>query len=450
VTVSDDLNQNPSIDGSGKAIVFTSKGGDSFGANDFGSTPICEDCNNADANGELFIWRQKIKNGHAANSIQQITDTTGGGTTANQFPDFAQKGNYVAWDSDRDLTGDNADGNREIFLYDVRNETITQVTNTTSNGDTANRNVSSSDDGVSLTFDSTRDYASANCTLADGLSPCDNADSNSEVMVYDRNLNKFTQVTKTTGGGTQASVRSRISADGKFLGFQSSRDFGAALDGGATCTMADRITACDNADGNGDVVRFDRKNNAFTQVTNTTSCGGMTANERVEISKGGKYISWQSTCESQLNPTGCGSCDDHDEAFMFDAGKKRIHQVTISDASFNRVPRIAGKGGYLVLESTRNYNNLNPTHKRVLYILKRNTAPEKDGISGPGQLIDDPGSPLTQSVKTQLVTINFAGGFNSGVEQFGVSGNGKYIAFDNNHDGSSPGNHELWWLDRTK
>jgi hypothetical protein len=49
-----------------------------------------------------------------------------------------------------------------------------------------------------------------------------------------------------------------------------------------------------------------------------------------------------------------------------------------------------------------------------------------------------------------LQTINFAGGFNTSVEQFGVSSAGKYISFDNGHGGGGRANQEIWFLDRTK
>ena len=124
----------------------------------------------------------------------------------------------------------------------------------------------------------------------------------------------------------------------------------------------------------------------FTQVTNTTGCGGAGANERSEISKKGTYITWQSTCEIQLDPTGCGSCDGNDEVFIYDAKAHRVLQMTITTGGLNRVPRVAGGGGYIVFESTRNLKNLNPTHKKILYVVKRNTAAPKSGNGQSGSV----------------------------------------------------------------
>jgi Tol biopolymer transport system component len=461
-------NQNPSIDKSGKLIVFTSSSPASvmFGAagtfdfngsgNDFvvpgntPPTPNCANCSNADGNGELFLWRLKAKGTDPANSIRQITFSTGGGLAANENAAMNQNGTVVAWDSDRDY-GSNAGNDREIFIQDLATNTITQLTSTTGGGGAANRNVDISDDGKTLVWDSNRDYAGVlGCTLVDGTTPCDNSDNNSEIMLLDLTLNKLTQITNTTGGGTSANIRPRISDEAKFLAFQSTRDFASVTN----CTLTDGTSACTNSDNNGEIMYYDRVLNKFTQVTNTAasgSCSGTTPNERVEISKGGKFVTFQSTCEFQLNPTGCGgSCDgsDNDEVFLYDASKKTLTQVTISvTGRFNRVPRISGAGNYIIFESNASYKNLNPSHARVLYIIKRNSKAGSGGFTGPGQLIADDETGAIESSKSQVVIVNRAGGFNSSTEGFAAAIGGKYYAFDNS---KGVGNSEIFFLDRTK
>jgi WD40-like Beta Propeller Repeat len=469
------LNQNPSIDKSGNLIAFTSNtdhehpsgtvfappaafdfdgAGNGFtpaGAAD--PNPSCQNCapGNTTA-GNLYLWRARKKGADPANSFRQLTFSTTGGFTANQEPDLNQRGTFVAWDSDRDHVGANADGNREIFLLELKTGAITQVTHTTSSGDTANRRASLSDDGKLLVFESTRDFSGASCTLTDLVSPCDNADGNSEVMLYRRLTGDFVQVTKTTGGTTSANPRPRISNDGRYVAWQSTRDFGAQLPPAATCTLLDGVTACDNADGNSEVMRVDLKKNAFTQLTKTTpapGCSGTGANERVEISTRGNYVSFQSTCEFQLNPGGCGSCDgsDNDEVFVADFRKKALQQATISAAGYNRVPRISGNGTYIAFESTRSYKTQNPGHQRALYLLRRSSGKPPAGKTGPGQLIEDAGSPLLQNEKTQLTGTAIAGGFNTSAEHFGVSFNGRFVAFDNQ---KLVGNQEVWRVDGRK
>jgi hypothetical protein len=459
-TTSGGQNQNATVDGKGDMVVFTSNatdnGSSTFDAGGLGNgftppgatppNPVCTNCDNTDGNGEIFLWSNKARSGAPANSFTQITNTTGGGFVANELPEINQKGTFITWDSDRDITGANPDGNREIFLYDIANDQIAQLTNTTGGGESANSAPDISDDGNRIAFYSNRDYSSMqNCAMADGSSVCSNTDGNAEVMIYDVQANHFTQVTDTTGDGDTANVRARISSEGQFVSFQSTRDFSST-----TCVMADGLSPCSNSDGNAEVMRFDIVHNSFIQITNTTGCGGSSANEQSEISKKGLYVTWQSTCETQLDPSGCGSCDNLDEVFLFDAKKHALVQLTISSGGFNRVPRISGNGAYIVFESSHNYDNLNPAHTQVLYIVKRNSSLGKDGVGGAGQVIEDSASTVTQNPKAQVVTFNFAGGFNTPVERFGISSNGKYVSFDNGHISVGRPNDEIWLLNRTK
>jgi Tol biopolymer transport system component len=472
-------NQNPSIDKNGNVIVFTSNVNHVSGVtnspagtfdhdalgNDFTAPlathpdPSCTNCAASDdGTGQLFIWHKKASGSNPANSLTQITTVTGGGFAANQFPDINQNSTFIAWDSDRDHTPGspgNADANREIFVADVATLTITQLTNTTGGGDAANRSVNWSDGADFLVFDSNRDYNGVlGCTLTDGTSACDNSDGNSEVMLYDRNANKLTQITVTTGGGNNANIRARISNDGGVIAFQSTRDFSGTLAGAATCSLADGTTACAN-DDNGEIMLYDRSPisatfNHFTQITNTTNtgaCGGSNPSERVEVTKKGKFVTFQSKCEAQLNPTGCGDCGGNDEAFLFERKTGKILQVTISDAGFNRVPRASGSGRFIIFESNRNYNNLNAGHARTLFIIKRSTKAAPVGQTGAGQVVEDATSTLVQNTRTKLLTVNFSGGFNTTIEQFAASNRGRFFAFDNS---KGVGNQEIWFLDRNK
>jgi hypothetical protein len=484
-------NQNANIDKKGRTIVFTSNTNhvsgvtnSAMGAFDFDNAgndfvtggphpdPKCLDCDaNTDVGrpGDIYVWRLKATGGAPANSVQQLTFSTSGGFAANQFPDLSQaKATTVAWDSDQNHTGGNADGNREIFFADLTTCNflltpptppcpITQVTTSTGGGNTANRSVNLSDTGTLLVFDSNRDYAGVlGCTLPDGTTACDNADTNSEIMLYDRNANKLTQITKTTGNGGSANLRARISPDGRFIAFQSTRDFSGVLPAGVTCTLIDGISPCANGDLNGEIMLFDRGSPSvppkLTQITNTLNagdCSGNNPSERVEVSKNGAYVSFQSRCEAQLNTAGCVSCDGNDEAFLYSSKNKTITQVTISKGGFNRVPRISGKGGWIILESNRNYKSHNLGNSRALYVVKRNTKPGSPTLGGPGQLIDDPGPPTppAQSTKTKLAFVNPSGGFNSTIEQFGASSTGKYYTFDN---AKGVGNQEVWFINRSK
>jgi hypothetical protein len=273
-------------------------------------------------------------------------------------------------------------------------------------------------------------------------------------MVFDRLTSAFTQVTTTTGNFAVSNVRPRVSNDGRFVAFQSTRDFGTEPGAIASCTLLDGTTPCGNADENGEILLFDRQENALTQVTNTTNagaCSGVNPNERVEISKRGRFLSWQSKCEAELNPSpACGDCDGNDEVFLAEIKAKRVVQATISQGGFNRVPRISGSSKYVVFESNRSYLGANGGHLRTLYILKRVTFRDLSGqgLTAKVQLEEDAtlnAGGITQNLATDATTISFTGGFNTTVEQFGVSTNGRFVSFDNK---KNVGNQEIWRVDR--
>jgi Tol biopolymer transport system component len=407
--------------------------------------PLCLNCDldNGTA-GNLFIWRQKrMRGGFPANSIEQITFTAAGGIKGNANPNISQNGQWIVWESDQEQAGtgvscgncSNADGNREIFLYAVRDGTMTQITTTTASGDSANRNPGIDDRGNQIIFDSTRDFAGPSCAQLDG-SPCDNADGNSEVMLYVRQEGRFIQITDTSGNGADANIRPRISPEGKFAAFQSTRDQTSA---GLGCAKPDG-SPCSVSDNNGEIYLVDLTVGTFTQVTDSPNqgpCSGTNPNERVELSRKGKFLSFQSKCEASLNPTGCGDCGGNDEVFVYEHPQRRLRQATVSDSGFNRVPRIAGGGFWVVFESNRNYKNLNPGHSKVLYLIRRDRF---------AQVVEDALGPL-QDIRTKLVSINLAGGFNSSTEGFGVSNSGRFVSFDNS---KGVGNHEIWYLDRNR
>lgn len=467
-------NQDASIDRSGKWVLFRSNVNQTTGVTDPGigtfdfdnsgagftppgatpPDPSCPSCLgiNFGSHSNLYLWQMKKKAGVPANSVRQLTFSLSGGVDANESPDMDARAQYGVWSSDQTQYIGNPDGNREIFLVELKTGAISEITDTTGGGNTANREPCISDGGKVVVFDSNRDFAGANCTLGDGVTPCSNADGNSEIMVWDRASGAFTQVTATTAGLGTANIRARISNDGRYLVFQSTRDFSGVLPGGTVCTQLDGVSACAN-DGNAEIYRYDRKDNLLMQLTDTVNgagCGGASANERAEISKRGRWITFQSKCEAQLNPTGCGDCNGNDEVFLVNPKKAAIQQVTISDGGFNRVPRISGAGNYIVFESNRAYLSGNGTHSKVLYVLRRNDRKPRPGLSGAGQLVEDAtlaGQGIAQSPQAKLTLIGVSGGFSSSIENFGVSTNGRYIAFDNS---KGVGNQEIWWADRKK
>jgi uncharacterized repeat protein (TIGR01451 family) len=242
----------PSISSDGTRIAFNS-------SNDLTG-------GNTDSNTEIFLYDA------VSNSFTQVTDTTAGDNTS---PSINGDGTRIAFLSNNDLTGGNADGNREIFLYDAVSNSFTRVTDTTSTTSAGNFNPSINGDGTRIAFES-------------DLYPAGNPEINREIFLYDSTTGGITEITFTPAGGFN--INSSISSDGTRIAFQSTRD----LSGG-------------NADGNSDIFLYDAVSNSFTQVTDTT--GG--ANNSPSISGDGTRIAFVSDRFANL-----GNADGNTEIFL--------------------------------------------------------------------------------------------------------------------------------------
>ena len=103
----------PAMSEDGSVVTFSSSG-DPLGSN-------------GDGNSEIFVFR----NG----GLVQITHTTANETVnrltdGNFQPSVSDDGRYIAFSSNRDLAGQNADGNLEVFVCDSSDLSIRQLTNT--------------------------------------------------------------------------------------------------------------------------------------------------------------------------------------------------------------------------------------------------------------------------------------------------------------------------------
>ena len=127
-------NLNSSINASGTRIAFTSNRDLTGG--------------NGDHNFEIFLF-------DTAMGLTQVTDTIAGG---NVYPSINADGTRIAFYSSSDHTGENGDGNLEIFLFDAATG-VTQVTHSTG-GDSQNPSISA--DGTRIAFFSTSDLTGEN------------------------------------------------------------------------------------------------------------------------------------------------------------------------------------------------------------------------------------------------------------------------------------------------
>ncbi|MDX6385386.1 MAG: hypothetical protein QOK48_2959, partial [Blastocatellia bacterium] len=104
----------PAISQDGSRIAFASKD-DPLGTN-------------PDGNSEIFLL--------VGSQLTQVTKTSPGDlanrvTNGNFQPSISDDGRFIAFGSNRDLAGQNSDGNLEIFIYDSLAASFAQLTNTT-------------------------------------------------------------------------------------------------------------------------------------------------------------------------------------------------------------------------------------------------------------------------------------------------------------------------------
>jgi uncharacterized repeat protein (TIGR01451 family) len=130
---SEGSNDQPAISGDGDRIAFSS------------DRDLEGNGKNADGNQEIFVYDNTL------DDLRQITDSEGG---ANLWPSISADGSRIAFSSDRDLDpyGENADGNREIFLADIDPGPDVEFTQITSSTLRTNEQPSISADGTRIGF----------------------------------------------------------------------------------------------------------------------------------------------------------------------------------------------------------------------------------------------------------------------------------------------------------
>jgi uncharacterized repeat protein (TIGR01451 family)/uncharacterized repeat protein (TIGR02543 family) len=264
---------------------------------------------NADGNIELFLFDT------TTNTLSQITNTTG---AVHTFVPIAinADGTRIAFQSTANLTGGNADGNIELFLFDTTTGTFTQITNASG---AFSGSPSINADGTRITFSSGADLTGSN------------PDGNREIFLYNTSTGTFTQITNASGA---FSGSPSINADGTRIAFQST----ANLTGS-------------NPDGNPELFLYNTSTGTFTQITSTTAGGSF----EVAISANGTRIA----SESRANLTG-GNPDGNEEIFLYDTTTDTLIQITSSTASTSSSPSINANGTLIAFDSTANLTGGNP------------------------------------------------------------------------------------------
>lgn len=337
--------------------------------------------NNPDGNFEIFYF--DITTGISG----QLTHTTG---CTNFNPVINSELNVLIFLSDCDLTGNNPDGNFEVFRIitgegspPLTDEFISTATNQiTESVGIENANVTINADASKLAFVSNGNYANQN------------PDGNREIFLVDFNELTLIQVTDTVGGQL-GNVGPKFSADGSRIVFTSDLD----------------ITG-DNADLNREIFLYSTGPMTFFQVTDTT--GGVLGNMLPQINSDGTKISFT----SDLDITG-NNPDLNSEIFLFDTVTLAFTQITDTSGCTNFFSSINSDGTRVAFSSDCDLTGENPTLNEEIF------------------LFDSTDMSIRQITDSVIGTSNFPN----------ISQDGSMIAFqsDSNLTGMNPdGNTEIF------
>jgi uncharacterized repeat protein (TIGR01451 family) len=309
ITSSGNFSGVASISANGARIAFTSR------ANLTGG--------NADGSNEIFLYDA------ATAAFTQVTNSDAGLTEGSSI---SADGTRIGFNSNVNLTGGNADHGNEVFLYDAVTSNLTQVTNGPSVfAESLSPSIRA--DGTRVAFNSSSDLTGSN------------ADGNVEIFLYDTAIAAFTQITNSTAGQSR---RAAISADGARVAFSSTVN----LTGG-------------NVDGNSEIFLYDTATANFTQITSSTSG----QSEHPSISADGGRVAFNSTADL----TG-SNADGSTEIFLFDAATANLTQVTNSTAGQSRNAAINGDGTRIAFDSDADLTGGNAEGNREIFVFDTATS----------------------------------------------------------------------------
>lgn len=171
-------------------------------------------------------------------TLRQISHATQGATS----PTVNFDGTLIAFLSSDDLTGENADRNREIFIFDVVSDGTRQVTNTIGGSSCCSSGYPAiSDDGERIVFETTRNFTGSN------------PDGNREMVLFLGETGEFIQATNSTFDNRDVAAPPSLSGNGDFS---------------ATSQEADLTSG--NPDHSFEIFLFDVRDRSLHQITSST------------------------------------------------------------------------------------------------------------------------------------------------------------------------------------
>jgi hypothetical protein len=316
------------------------------------------------------------------------------GTQANgqsTYSAVSENGRYVAFDSSAtNLIGLDTNATSDVFVRDRRTDKTRRVSvrsnGTQADGSSQIPDISSS--GRFVTF----------LSLASNLVPGD-TNGTYDIFVHDRKTDKTTRVSTLSNGdeANGASIYPKISADGRFVTFESS------------------ATNLVPGDGNGtsDIFVKDRKTGKTRRVNLRSN--GTQANQSsnyADISPNGRYVTFTSSATNLVNDDTNATSD----VFVHDRNNKKTKRASVGGA---------GQGNNGSLLSTVSNNG-----QVAFASLATNL------VGGDTNATYDIFVRNTSANNTKRVSVNTAGDQGNGQSPATwrpeISGSGRYVAFESN------------------
>jgi hypothetical protein len=335
-----DLNADPIVT-EGACVLITQLSNDPSGTGDtndpmvtrrgdvFFSTDADINGNNPSGVYEVLKWnRRDFRRNEPPDPNAAIEQVSPAGATADsEKPQPDRSGRRSFFESLANFTGQNGDGNREIFAYDLRRNEYTQITNTVG----ADNRRPSTHTGRQVMFDSDADLT--------GLNP----DHNREIFLatYKSSGWKITQL--TSSGAPVENRAGAVAKRGRIFSFSSNGNY-----------------AGQNGDGNVEIFILDK--NGFEQITHTTAGENVNA----DINPRGRFVVFESTADVEAT----GATLTNRRAILFDRRDGRTVVISRSFFGQNFKPRISN-GRFVVWESTANLTGSNPGGDKVIYLFDR-------------------------------------------------------------------------------
>jgi hypothetical protein len=228
------------------------------------------------------------------------------------------------------LVPDDTNWNLDIFVFDTQTDTLERVSVSSEGieGDGYSSNCSLSENGRFVAFESS----------AGNLVPGD-TNGHADVFVFDRTTATIDRVSLADGGGqgNSASLKPSISADGRYVAFESS---------------ASNLVPGDT-NGKADVFVFDRTTATIDRVSVADDGGqGLSLSGEPSICSSGRYVAFQSY-SSNLVP---GDTNNAYDIFVYDRLAMKLERISMchdgseaDDASF--LPSMSADGRSVAFES---------------------------------------------------------------------------------------------------